>query len=186
MKKISSILTMLMIAISTFTLTGCDDDDEIAYTLAGVWEGNMYMQSTYNGHVYKATESVLQFDQDPYRYAQGTGRWVDYYSNAPWDYYSSYINWRVVNGEIQIYSQKEGVTYYISDYSLNGRYFSGYIDDGYNDPVYFRLQKTVSYNNWDDYNWNGWYDYDDYGYRYAPAKDMQKLEEAPIRGIYRK
>ena len=187
MKKINTILAMLVMAMATFSLTACDEDDDIAYTLAGVWEGDMYMQSSYNGHVYRASKSILQFDQDPYRYAQGTGRWVDYYSNAPWDYYSSYIDWRVVNGEIQLYSRKEGVTYYISNYSLNGRYFSGYLDDGYNNPVYFKLVKTVSYD-WDDFDWDGYGDYY-YGYNYAPAtkekKNTEEKAETPLRSICR-
>lgn len=187
MKKLHTILVMLIMAMTTFTLTGCEEDDDIAYTLAGEWKGNMYMQSTMNGQMYKSSISVLQFDQDPYRYAQGTGRWVDYYSNAPWDYFASYIDWRVVNGEIQIYSRSEKVTYYISDYRLNGRYFTGYIDDGYNDPVYFELVKTSGYyDDWDDYNWNGWGNDYDYDYRYAPAKISKKDAEKPVRGIYRK
>lgn len=185
MRKLHTILAILMMAMTTFTMTSCDEDDDIAYTLDGVWEGNMYMQSTWNGRVYKSSESVLQFDQDPYRYAQGTGRWIDYYSDAPWDYYASYIDWRVINGEIQIYSRKEGVTYYISNYRLNGRYFEGNIDDGYNEPVYFELVKIDS-RNWNDYDWNGWH-YDDYYYNgyYAPAKAKQKNTETPKRGIYR-
>lgn len=183
MRKLYTILAILMMAMTTFTMTSCDEDDDIAYTLDGVWEGNMYMQSSYNGRVYQSSYSMLQFDQDPYRYAQGTGRWIDYYSNAPWDYYASYIDWRVVNGEIQIYSRKEGVTYYITDYRLNGRYFEGYIDDGYNN-VYFELTKTAS-RNWDDYDWDGWHYYD-YGYYPAPAKDKQRNIETPKRGVYKK
>lgn len=183
MKKLHTILGILLLAMTTFTLAGCNtEDDDIAYTLDGVWEGNMYMQSTDRyGHVYKANESLLQFDQDPFRYAQGTGRWIDYYSDAPWDYFASYIDWRVINREIQIYSRNEGRTYYIYDYRLNGRRFSGYIDDGQNQPVYFELVKTAS-RNWDDYDWGGYY----YMKRqYAPARAMEQAAETPLRGIYR-
>lgn len=156
---------MLMIAISAATLTGCDDDENIAYNLEGVWEGDMYMQSRYNGRVYKASYSVLAFDKNPYRYAQGTGYWIDYYSNAPWDYYSSRIEWRVRNERIEILSVKENRYYYISDYYMDGGYFNGYISDG-DRTQHFRLRKTAS-PNWNDYDWNG-YDFD-YDYYYAPA-----------------
>ena len=52
MRKLHTILAILMMAMTTFTMTSCDEDDDIAYTLDGVWEGNMYMQSSYNGRVY--------------------------------------------------------------------------------------------------------------------------------------
>ena len=67
MRKLHTILAILMMAMTTFTMTSCDEDDDIAYTLDGVWEGNMYMQSSANGRVYQSSYSMLQFDQDPYR-----------------------------------------------------------------------------------------------------------------------
>ena len=132
-----------MVLTATLT-TGCTDENEdVAYNLWGTWEGNMYMQSQYNGRVYQSSYSVLAFDKNPYQYASGTGYWIDYYSNAPWDYYSSRIQWRVTgNQEIQIYSENEGRTYYIYNYSMGSYRFTGWIDDGQNDPVYFELRKT--------------------------------------------
>lgn len=182
MKKLYTIFAILMMAFTVTAFTSCDDDENIAYNLAGVWQGNMYMQSEYNGRVYKASYSVLAFDKDPYRYAKGNGYWIDYYSNAPYDYYSSRIDWRVYNGEIQIYSRKEGVTYYISQYNMDDYYFTGYIDDGRN-RQYFRLTKTSS-PDWGDYNWNG-YDWDD-DYYYAPAKPKTKgsdQTQEPVRSV---
>lgn len=185
MKKLYSIITVIMLALTATLTTGCTDDNEdVAYNLWGTWEGNMYMQSQWNGRVYKSSYSVLAFDKNPYEYASGSGYWIDYYSNAPWDYYSSRISWRVVGPqEIQIYSQKEGRTYYIYDYQMNGSYFSGYIDDGENSPVYFELRKTSS-PDWGDYDWNG-YDWDDDYYYggYAPANTRSAA--LPLRGIAR-
>lgn len=182
MKKLYTIFAILIMAFAVTTITSCDDDENIAYNLAGVWRGNMYMQSEYNGRVYKASYSVLAFDKDPYRYAKGTGYWIDYYSNAPWDYYSSRIDWRVANGEIRIYSRKEGVTYYISRYNMDDYYFTGYIDDGQS-TQYFRLTKTSS-PDWGDYDWNG-YDWDD-DYYYAPAMPKAKgnnQAQMPVRSV---
>ena len=173
-------------ALTATLTTGCTDENEdVAYNLWGTWEGNMYMQSQYNGRVYQSSYSVLAFDKNPYQYASGTGYWIDYYSNAPWDYYSSRIQWRVTgNQEIQIYSENEGRTYYIYNYSMGSYRFTGWIDDGQNDPVYFELRKT-SEPDWGDYDWDGYY-WDDYyyGYNYSPARS-KSIVEAPVRGITR-
>ena len=45
MKKFYSIITFVFMAMAAATLTGCDEDSNIAYTIEGVWEGNMYKQS---------------------------------------------------------------------------------------------------------------------------------------------
>ena len=61
-----------MVLTATLT-TGCTDENEdVAYNLWGTWEGNMYMQSQYNGRVYQSSYSVLAFDKNPYQYASGT------------------------------------------------------------------------------------------------------------------
>lgn len=187
MKKLYYIFAAICMAITAATMTSCTDDNEdVAYNLWGVWEGNMYMQSSYNGRMYQSSYSVLSFDKNPYEYASGSGYWIDYYSNAPWDYYSSRIQWRVTGPqEIQIYSQKEGRTYYIYDYRMTSYSFSGYIDDGSNRGVYFELQKTSS-PDWSDYGWDGYYWDDNYYngyYGYAPERTRGVNKEQPVRGI---
>lgn len=186
MKKLHSQITIIVVAIATLTVTSCDPDENMAYNLWGVWQGNMYMQSTYNGRTYQATYSVLAFDKDPYSYAQGTGYWIDYYSNAPFDYYSSRIEWKVRNGELRIYSIKEGRTYYIYNYEMGSRYFHGYINDSESrNGAYFDLTKVTSYD-WDDYDWNGYsYNsyYNNYGYNYAPARAAAVGNSEPERSV---
>ncbi|MDO4160130.1 MAG: hepatitis A virus cellular receptor 1 [Prevotellaceae bacterium] len=160
MKKISILMAMALAMFAvTFTFTSCDDDDDIADTLWGVWEGDMYVESEWDGYTYQASSSVLAFDKDPYEYASGTGYWIDYYSNAPWDYYASNISWTVRNGEIVIYSIEEGQYYYISQYSLSNNYFTGYISDGYNSALYFELVKTSApyWNGDSGYHYSSWY-----------------------------
>ena len=175
MKKFYSIITFVFMAMAAATLTGCDEDSNIAYTIEGVWEGNMYKQGYYDGRYYQSSRTVMQFDRDPYRYTSGAGRWIDYYSDAPWDYFASYITWRVSGGTITIYSQKEGQTYYIDDFSLSDNYFEGYISDGNGNGQYFRMRKTYS-PNWGDYEWDGYY-WDEY--YYAPsAKSAVSAESA--------
>ena len=83
MKKFYSIITFVFMAMAAATLTGCDEDSNIAYTIEGIWEGNMYKQGYYDGRYYQSSRTVMQFDRDPYRYTSGAGRWIDYYSDAP-------------------------------------------------------------------------------------------------------
>lgn len=49
MKKFTSILAMIMMAAMSLTFVSCDDDEYIADTLWGVWEGDMYVTSEWNG-----------------------------------------------------------------------------------------------------------------------------------------
>lgn len=155
MKKITTIMAMALMAVFALTLTSCEDD-EIAYTLEGTWKGDMYVSSTYNGHTYGATYSEICFSRDPYTYASGTGYWVDYYSNAPYDYVANHIDWTVSNSVIYVNFREEGTNIEIRNYSLNDDYFSGRIYSGDN-YVDFSLEHTSS-PNWNDYDY-GWSNY---------------------------
>ncbi len=73
MKATLRTLLMLMLALGTaLSLTSCEDE-EIAYTLEGTWEGNTYMASIWNGQTYNSTRSVVNFNRDPLSFASGTG-----------------------------------------------------------------------------------------------------------------
>jgi hypothetical protein len=158
MKRISSIIAMALIAVLSLTFTSCDEDSDIAYTLEGTWEGNMYVQSSYNGQTYDATYSEICFTQDPYTYSSGTGYWVDHYSSNGWgrNYVANHIQWTVSNSRIQIYFVEENTTIWIEDYQLNDNYFEGRIYDGSN-TVNFQLTHTSS-PNWSSYDY-GWGSY---------------------------
>lgn len=45
MKKFTSILATIMLAVMSLTFVSCDDDSYIADSLWGVWEGDMYVTS---------------------------------------------------------------------------------------------------------------------------------------------
>lgn len=184
MKKITSFLTLTLIALMSFSLTSCDDDEAIAYTLEGTWEGDMYVYYNFNGETYSASRSILYFDRDPYSYASGSGYWIDYYNYGPYGYYATNIEWTVVNGKIRIYSIEDNQNYYISDYSLDDGQFHGYIDYGNgSSSIEFHLRHTSS-PNWNNYDWNGWGDYNSY-YYYSPAKKSaskaDSTAEKPVR-----
>ena len=74
MKKFTTLLTMAFIALMSISLTSCDEDSDIAYTLDGTWKGNMLVE--YGNH--NALYSVIRFDQNDGFYS-GTGYWIDYF-----------------------------------------------------------------------------------------------------------
>ena len=162
MKKFKSLMAVVALCALSLTFVGCNDDDYIADTLWGVWEGDMQVSvEDYYGNVYYAYETELAFDRDPYEYASGTGYWIDYYHGAPWGYYASHIRWTVTNDRINIYSVEDDTYYYIYDYSLSGNYFTGILESEWGDYIRFRLVKTVA-PDWNDFGWGWDYWYDGY------------------------
>lgn len=171
MRKISSLVTLLIIAITSIvTFTSCDydpfyddwhrgyyhddwgnrGDQTVTAVLDGCWRGNTHWYNSWSGHNY--TTSEVEFIPKTSTY--GTGYWVDYYDS--WDsgyYIFNDIEWQVRNGEIQVHFIQENSYVYIYDYDLNDRYFDGYIDDNGND-VKFQLDRISYpyYKDWSYYN----------------------------------
>ena len=183
MKKfIYNILTMAIIATATVSFSSCEDE-QIAYTLEGTWKGNMYISSYYGGRSYDATYTEITFLKDPYAYSSGNGYWVDYYSDAPWDYVANHIDWKVDFGTIYIYFVEEGTSLRISDYHLNNDRFYGWIDDGGNNVEFELYHTSTPYR---DYRW-GYDEWVDDWYYYSRsrgegASDTTKVEK-PIRYV---
>lgn len=161
MKKFRFFIMAMFIAVVSAGFVSCDEDVSIAYTLEGTWEGNMYISSIYNGRTYQSTYTALDFMRDPYSYSSGMGYWIDYYSNAPWDYVANHIEWTVRNRVIYIHFVEENVNMEIYDYRLSDNHFRGYLRDGDN-VVEFNMVHTSS-PNWSSYRY-GYYDpfFDDY------------------------
>ena len=184
MKKFRFYLMALMFAFVSAAFVSCDDDLSIAYTLEGTWEGDMYVTSVYNGRTYEATYSMIDFARDPYTYSSGMGYWVDYYSNAPWDYVANHIEWTVRDRVIYVYFVEECVTLEIFDYRLTDNHFRGCLRDGDN-VVEFNLIHTSS-PNWSRYRYGYWYD----DYYAKPMMDddvaIEATAEKPVRHIGRK
>lgn len=150
MKKFTTLLTMAFIALMSISLTSCDEDSDIAYTLDGTWRGNMYVQY---GNV-DATYSVIRFDQNDGIYS-GTGYWIDYYQEDYWhgnNYIANRIRWTVRNRNIYITLLDENSDVVIYDYALGDRKFSGYVEADNGNRAYFELSRD-SYNWRDDYDW---------------------------------
>lgn len=178
MKKLYFYILMLM---PVFALTSCEDA-EIAYTLEGTWRGNMYISTSYEGRTYNSTYTVITFEGDPYSISSGYGKWIDYYSDAPWDYIANHIDWEVDKRVIYIHFREEGTSLSISDYRLNDDRFVGTLyDNGH--YVDFELYHTSSpnwnsYRYYDDYWYNGWYSRT----RGEGASDFSAAEK-PIRFV---
>ena len=150
MKKWIYNIAWVMMAFVSLTLTSCDDDVDIARTLEGTWEGDMYTSTYWNGRYYDASYSQICFLRDPYTYSSGTGYWVDYYDDNYWgsyNYVTSHIEFTVKNRVINIYFVEDHESVSIYDYSLSDNYFTGYIELYNGDRRQFRL-RHVSSPNW--------------------------------------
>ena len=184
MKKLISILTVLVIGLGTISLSSCDDE-MTAYTLEGTWEGDMYMGYYYGGREYYASYTVLEFLTDPLSNTSGRGYWVDYYDEfSPYSSFYSRIDWRVDNGTIYIrFNDDYDYSIYnydiaIRDYRLNDNHFRGRIfhDDSYET---FDLIHTSSphwgYNDW------GWRAYGTYYGTNGTTRSTADSTEKPVR-----
>ena len=169
MKKLKSIISMLLLALTATTLVSCDDDSDIAMTLEGTWQGDMEVSTYYDGQYYQALSSEICFVQDPYTYSSGTGYWIDYYQNSPWrnNQVANHIKWTVSNGVINVYFKEEGTSLEIRNYRLYRGLFEGTIY--YDDQIVNFSLRQVSSPNWNSYtDWG--YDYDDDYYYGGYAK----------------
>lgn len=125
MKKIYSLITIGFIALFSLSLTSCNDDN-IARTLDGVWEGRVTQDWSWRWNNYSSYQWVeIEFITDPYRYAKGYGYEYDYYGNA---YNRVRFTFEVRNEVIYI-DYADGVSVRISNYSLSDTRFRGQFKD---------------------------------------------------------
>lgn len=182
-KKIQTLMIMALVALVSMTVfTSCDPDDDIAYDLDGVWRGNMYISHSYSGRVYDSTYSEIEFISNGSFSSSGRGYWVDYYSNAPWDYIYNDIRWSVDRGVIKVYFVQEDTYVYIDHYTLTNRYFDGSLDDN-GTFVQFRLNRVSAPRDgsWDRYSY--WDDDYYYGYYSKGSRADSGNVEKPQRSI---
>ena len=157
MKRFTTIFTVMLMAALSLSLVSCDEDAEVAATLAGTWQGNVYAYSRYNGREYRAAESKVQFNSG---YNSGDGYWIDYYNNAPYSYQASHITWYVRNTNIYIHFEEDNTNVVIYNYTLSDDRLSGYIQTGNGQMLTITLYHTYS-PNWSSYTFDD-YDYDSY------------------------
>ena len=111
MKKI---LMLFVMAATMLSLTSCDDD-KIAQTLDGVWEGQV---STARWNSYQYVD--IQFSREGY--SDGYGVEYDYFSSG--GYVECPFTYKVTNGRIFM-EYEDGSRIAISNYTLTETQFSG-------------------------------------------------------------
>ena len=168
MKKFATGLMIALMALVTFT--SCEDES-IAATLEGTWEGKVFDYSEWDGNRYDINYSLLDFRMDPFATRTGWGYWVDMYVNGSRGHVSYKIDWKVRDGLITIKFREDNTEYCIEHYRLTDNSFSGTMYEYKNgNPVGkshdFSMRHTSS-PNW-DYYYN---DYDSYWGSYGGYYD---------------
>lgn len=177
MKKIFSILSVVIIALCT--LTSCDEDLMISIDLKGTWEGYMDTYYDINGRKQKTTYTEIQFFRDAGD-KEGYGYWIDHFSRRPGDYYYSRIYWKVRDQDIYIDFKDSHTSIVIHDYRLRDKHFTGWFQDDTHTHTDFDLVKTRDdYDSYDyDYGYgDGYYDY----WGYSKATRSGNNTEIPVR-----
>ncbi|MBR7017555.1 MAG: hypothetical protein IKH99_01765 [Prevotella sp.] len=156
MKRITSLLTMALVAMLSFTFVSCDqDDDDIAWNLQGIWEGEVrgHYYDRY-GHGTTYNYARIEFYQNPNSYASGEGREIDFSDRS---YYTEVVHFyfTVERGTIYI-SYDDGTDVAITNYHLFSDEFTGEFRDYHNGRTlaYFNFARVNSWRT----NWNSYYD----------------------------
>ena len=179
MKKIFSILSVVIIALCT--LTSCDEDLLISMDLEGTWEGYMDTYYDINGRKQKTTYTEIQFFRDAGD-KEGYGYWIDHFSRRAGDYYYSRIYWKVRDQDIYIDFKDSHTSIVIHSYHISNdeQHLTGWFQDDTHTHTDFDLVKTSGNNyHYDrDYGYgDGYYDYWDY----SKATRSGNNSEIPVR-----
>lgn len=146
--KILNIATYIIMAMISFTLYSCEDED-IAQTLDGIWEGEVateYFSYRWGTRTeYQAVD--IEFYVDPYRYARGTG--VEYDYDSRYYYTECGFYFEVYNGIIYL-DYDDGSQVAIRNYRLTDNRFSGEFIN-YRTGEYLASFNFVKVNNWRHY-----------------------------------
>lgn len=130
----------------------------------------MRIYTNYNGRRYQSTYTTIQFTTKGMHLTKGNGYWVDYYSNAPWDYVASRITWHVDNQTIYIHFIEDDTNVEIYDYTLTSDYFSCNIFYN-NQLITFNFTPDDDFDS-SDYDYSGYYGY---GYYNNASGEKPKL-----------
>lgn len=157
----SKALAMAGFIAATILFASCTWDNDIAYTLEGTWEGNMYQEYYWEGTTYEPSYTEVCFLRDPYTYSSGDGYWIDYFDSwVPWKntYYANHIVWTVYDGYINILLVEDDIEFQITDYRLSNNVFRGELIGSDGSFGRFSL-RHVSSPNWNNYYWGDNYYY---------------------------
>lgn len=143
MKKLTSIFTLALIAIMSFSLTSCDEDQQIALELDGTWRGEVqsnkgpfYVDIRFYQSGFSTHGSGYEYDEPVYGYGGDYAR----------------FSWSVNDGFIYL-DYNDGSHVVIADYSLRNGQLSGYLQNARNgwDLGHIHLVKMPNNRYDDDY-----------------------------------
>lgn len=164
MKKFYNFMAVALVAMLTLTLTSCNDDD-IAKTLDGIWEGEVSQNYSWRWSNYNNYQYVdIEFYKDPYRFSNGSGIEYDY------DRYGRYTSCRFdfsVDFGVIYMDYEDGTRVRISNYDLTNTRFRGEFRD-YRTGAYladFNFVKVAEHR----YN----------RYNYSYSEELQFEEDVP-------
>ncbi|MBO5614795.1 MAG: hypothetical protein J5932_01560 [Prevotella sp.] len=141
MKKI---LTFIIVAVTAMTFVSCDDD-KIARSLDGIWEGQV-SSDYFNYRLGNSYQWIdIQFYADPSRYAKGSGIERDYFGSVNGYYKEFNFDFEVRGGYIYLYYE-DGIDVVIRDYELVDDRFSGeFLDSDGRHLASFDLYRVTSW-----------------------------------------
>ena len=176
MKRLSTYLTLLVMAALPFTFTSCEDDwfdgydwyDEpyydatdyaldLAQTLSGTWEGTIINEyyNEYGEREQTKCDADFTFVQYRSDAINGTGYETDYDGQGnqqtlrfKWyvDYRTGNVNIEYVNSGYRFLLDSKGNSKY-SGFSLDNNYFDGVMEGVNNDEyIFFSLNRVSGYN----------------------------------------
>jgi len=162
MKK-NQLFLLLLLAVGSMAFSSCEQEEETARALSGIWEGDMGIERVYNGKTVKPYKTVLVFEQEKATYTFGEGYMVEYYDNELKEVYNRlrWDVWRRNNGnpgiEIKTTNYPELKFTLYDDFTMDDNTFSGiYSRD--NKEIHFNLKRITSA---PDISQASWWGYDE-------------------------
>ena len=123
------------LALITFmvlgTLTACEEEEEVAQTMNGVWETTDVMFTrSYRGQTLTPTRTIIRFDQENSASLVGYGVAVEYFNNKDIPVVYHTIKWQVWHRKdasvgVEWYYQETGDKFKTTDFKLDDKEFSG-------------------------------------------------------------
>lgn len=136
MKKLSTVLLLLMLFTAPFVFTSCNeptDDEYLAMLVEGGWDGTMDISYTKNDVKYPSTGTHVQFWNYSNSTTSGYGKWCNKFGNtAPiqnltydftWEAKDKviYLHFKTDNSEYADKSNLKIGTYYINSLKFTGK-----------------------------------------------------------------
>ena len=147
MKKILFVAIAALVALASFT--SCEEEENVAGSLYGSWEGDLGITHIYKGQTIKPVKCVYTFTRNNDSSTIGDGYLVEtfdipelpvVYRRLRWE------TWKRQNGDVgvQINLESEDVKYHIVEYNLSDRDFTGKYTSGDKTDIPFTLTRVAT------------------------------------------